>query len=215
MGERAAIRVAVVEDDPETRARIARSLRADAEIELLGEYATGGEALTGLARGAPDVLLVDLGLPDIPGLELIRIAARQYPACDILVFTAFGDEANVLASLEAGARGYLLKGNLSHDIGLDIRDLKAGGSPLSPLIARYLLKRMEKPAAARDSAALLSPREHEILNAVSRGYTYAETANLMGISVATVHTHLKHVYRKLAVSSKTEAIFEANKLGLL
>lgn len=214
MAERAPVRVAVVEDDADTRARIAHSVNADADLELAGEYATAGAALTGLAQRLPDVLLVDLGLPDMPGLDLIRIVARQYPACDILVFSVFGDEGNVLASLEAGARGYLLKGNLSHDIGLDIRDLKAGGSPLSPLIARHLLRRME-PQVPKEAESPLSPREHEILNAISRGFTYAETAKLLSISVATVHTHLKRVYRKLAVSSKTEAVFEANRLRLL
>jgi len=215
MGGKPPIGVAIVEDDAETRAHIAHSVRADAELRLAGEYATAGDALTGLARSLPDVVLIDLGLPDMSGLELIRIVARQYPACEILVFTAFGDEAHVFACLEAGARGYLLKGNLSHDFRLDIRDLKAGGSPLSPLIARHLLKKMEKPALAKDDAGRLSPREQEILNAISRGYTYAEAAELLGISVATVHTHLKRVYRKLAVRSKTEAIFEASKLGLL
>lgn len=208
------IRVAIVEDDAETRLRIARSILADPELRLEGDYETAGAALTGLARTVPDVVLVDLGLPDMSGLELIRIIARQYQRCDILVFTVFGDEANVLASLEAGARGYILKGNLSHDIGIDIRDLKAGGSPLSPLIAKHLLKRLGT-APTRERADLLSPRETEILNAISRGFTYAETAKLMDIGVTTVHTHLKRVYRKLAVGSKTEAIFEANKLGLL
>jgi len=209
-----AIAVAVVEDDAETRLRVVRLIEADAELRLAGSYATAGEALTGLARSPPDVFLVDLGLPDMSGLELIRIVARQYPACDVLVFTAFGDEANVLASLEAGARGYLLKGNLSHDIGVDIRDIKAGGSPVSPLIARHLLRRVgaAQPKAGEDP---LSPREKEILNTISRGYSYAETAGLLAISVATVHTHLKRIYRKLAVNSKTEAVFEANKLGLL
>ncbi len=214
MGVPQPIRVAVVEDDEGTRARIAQSLADDPELSLAGEYGTAGAALTGIAAKPPDVLLVDLGLPDMPGLDLIRVVARQYPACDILVFTAFGDEAHVLACLEAGARGYLLKGNLSHDIGLDVRDLKAGGSPLSPLIARHLLKRMEKPAPSGD-AERLSPRETEILNAISRGYTYTETAGLMGISATTVNTHLRRIYRKLAVTSKTEAIFEAQRMGLL
>lgn len=213
------IKVAIVEDDADTRSRIGQSVRADADLKLIGEYQNAGEALTGLARQLPDVLLVDLGLPDMPGLELIRIASKQYPDCEILVFTAFGDETHVLAALEAGARGYLLKGNLVHDIGLDIRDIKAGGSPLSPLIARHLLRRLEPPkpkdAAALEDIEQLSPREREILDAISRGFTYGETAKLMGISVATVHTHLKRVYRKLSVSSKTEAIFEANKMGLL
>jgi DNA-binding NarL/FixJ family response regulator len=207
------IRVAIVEDDPETRARLTRSFLADAELEACGDYATAGAALTGLARAVPDVLLVDLGLPDMHGLELIRIVARQYPGCEILVFTAFGDEATVLACLDAGAHGYLLKGHLSHEISMDVRDIKAGGSPLSPLIARHLLKRTENPKQAADDP--LSPREREILDTIARGFTYAETAKLLGIGAATVHTHLKRIYRKLAVSSKTEAIFEASRLNLL
>jgi len=231
------ITVAIVEDDSDTRSGIARSILADAELELTDEFRNGGEALAGLADRVPEVLLVDLGLPDMSGLDLIRIAARHHPDCEILVFTAFADESHVLSALEAGARGYLLKGSLQHDIGLDIRDIKAGGSPLSPVIARHLLRRMETPpqgsksthhsATNSSSSSLntpagtagteqqLSPREREILNAISRGFTYAETAKLMGIGPATVHTHLKHVYRKLAVSSKTEAIFEASRMGLL
>jgi DNA-binding NarL/FixJ family response regulator len=212
------IKVAIVEDDADTRLRIGQSVRADPDLQLIGEYRNAGEALTGLARQPADVLLVDLGLPDMPGLDLIRVCAKQYPDCEILVFTAFGDEAHVLAALEAGAGGYLLKGNLSHDIGFDIRDIKAGGSPVSPLIARHLLARMGAGKAApekNEEGAVLSPRETEILNAISRGYTYAEAAKLLGISATTVHTHLKRVYRKLSVSSKTEAIFEANKMGLL
>jgi DNA-binding NarL/FixJ family response regulator len=214
MAEPQRIRVAVVEDDPETRARIARSILADPELALHGDYATAGAALTGLARAVPDVLLLDLGLPDMHGLDLIRIVVRQYPSCEVLVFTAFGDENSVLACLDAGANGYLLKGTLSHDIALDVHDIKAGGSPLSPLIARRLLKRTESPGPAAQ-ADPLSPREREILDTISRGFTYAETARLLGIGGATVHTHLKRVYRKLAVNSKTEAIFEASRLNLL
>jgi len=212
------IKVAIVEDDADTRARIAQSVRVDHELQLVGEYSAAGEALTGLARQSPDVLLVDLGLPDMSGLDLIKVCAKQYPDCEILVFTAFGDEAHVLAALEAGAGGYLLKGNLSHDISFDIRDIKAGGSPVSPLIARHLLSRMGVAKAEPEKGAedaVLSPRETEILNAISRGYTYAEAAKLLGVSTATVHTHLKRVYRKLAVSSKTEAVFEASRMGLL
>jgi DNA-binding NarL/FixJ family response regulator len=219
-GNSAAIRVALVEDDADTRTHIAHSINADPELCLVGEYATAGDALSGLAGTPPDVVLIDLGLPDMPGLALIKVFSRKYPDCEILVFTAFGDEAHVLAALEAGARGYLLKGNLSRDIGFDIRDIKAGGSPLSPLIARHLLCRMKRgktaPAGKDDEdPAALTPRETEILGAISRGFTYAETGKLLGISATTVHTHLKRIYRKLAVNSKTEAVFEANKMGLL
>jgi DNA-binding NarL/FixJ family response regulator len=215
-------RVALVEDDTETRQRLAASIRGQDWLELVAACATGTEALSALAAAKPDVLLVDLGLPDISGLEVIRAAATRLPACDILVISMFGDEANVLAALEAGARGYLLKGTLARDISIDIRDLRDGGSPLSPSIARQVLKRLQsrqperaEPERASDEEADLSPREIEILNTIARGFSYAETAAMLGITVGTVHTHLKHIYGKLAVHSKTEAVFEAGRLGLL
>ena len=213
--------VALVEDDRVTRERLAVSVRAQSSLELAAEWRNGAEALAGLAARAPDVLLVDLGLPDMSGLDLIRFAAERYPECDILVISIFGDEANVLAALAAGARGYLLKGSLQHDIAFDIRDLRNGGSPLSPVIARQMLKRLRMPAHEPfpkkngEDETMLTPREGEILNAISRGFSYAETAQMLGLSVGTVHSFLKRIYRKLAVHSKTEAVFEANRLGLI
>jgi DNA-binding NarL/FixJ family response regulator len=213
-------RVALVEDDPEARQRLATSIREQDWLVLVAAFATGAEALSGLVAANPDVLLVDLGLPDISGLAIIRFAANRLPACDILVISMFGDEASVLASLEAGARGYLLKGSMARDISVDIRDLRDGGSPLSPSIARQVLKRLQsrqperaEPKSSQDSG--LSPREVEILNAISRGFSYSETADTLGVTVSTVHTHLKRIYAKLAVHSKTEAVFEAGRLGLL
>jgi len=206
------VTIALVEDDDEARKRLVASIRSDPSLRLVGEYRTGGEALAGLSGGAPDVFLVDLGLPDMHGLEVVRRIAARYPACDILVVTIFGDEESVIGALEAGARGYLLKGALEHDIAEDIRHLRNGGSPLSPVIARQVLKRLVPDTA---SVAQLTRREAEILNAIARGFTYAETANLLHLSVQTVHTHLKNIYRKLAVHSKTEAVFEADRRRLL
>jgi DNA-binding NarL/FixJ family response regulator len=213
--------VALVEDDRATRERLAVSVRAQESLRLVAQYQTGAEALAGLASRAPDVLLVDLGLPDMSGLELIRFASARYPQCEILVISIFGDEANVLAALESGARGYLLKGSLQHDIAFDIREIRNGGSPLSPVIARQMLKRLRIPKrgasaqTAETDETTLTAREGEILNAISRGFSYAETAQMLGVSVGTVHSFLKRIYRKLAVHSKTEAVFEANRLGLI
>lgn len=215
--------VAIVEDEDDTRAWLAASVKAHPELRLVGEYASGSEALAALSKAAPDVLLVDLGLQDISGLDVIRFVAARYPECNILVVSIFGDEEHVLPALEAGARGFLLKGTLTRDITLDIRELSNGGSPLSPIIARQVLKRL-RPAAdaavgtANDGADVkdtLTSREVEILRMIARGFSYAETAELLGISVQTVHTHLKRIYRKLAVHSKTEAVFEADQRNLL
>jgi DNA-binding NarL/FixJ family response regulator len=202
------VTVALVEDDDEARKRLVASIRSDGSLQLVGEYATGAQALAGLEHHLPDVFLVDLGLPDIPGLKVVKRIAATHPSCDILVVTVFGDEESVIGALEAGARGYLLKGGLAHDIAEDIRHLKSGGSPLSPVIARQVLKRLI-PAPPVDER--LTPRESEILNAIARGFTYAETAGLLHLSVQTVHSHLKNIYRKLAVHSKTEAVYEADR----
>lgn len=213
------VTVALVEDDDGARARLVASICAEPTMRLAGDWRTGAEALAHLEKEAPDVLLVDIGLPDMSGLEVVRAAATRHPACDILVVTVFGDEQTVLAALEAGARGYLLKGGALRDIKEDIRELRHGGSPLSPVIARQMLTRLQsgaaKPKQSNHENSLLTPREGEILNAIARGFSYAEAAKMLGISVQTVHTHLKHVYRKLAVHSKTEAVFEADKRGML
>lgn len=209
------VTVALVEDDDEARKRLVASIGSDGSLRLVGEYASGTAALAGLAAGAPDVLLVDLGLPDVPGLEIVRRIAGRFPACDILVVTVFGDEESVIGAFEAGARGYLLKGALEHDIAEDIRHLRSGGSPLSPVIARQVLKRLVPAKPAAPAETLLTPRETEILNAIARGFSYAETASLLHLSVQTVHTHLKNIYKKLAVHSKTEAVFEADRRRLL
>lgn len=208
------VTIALVEDDDGTRKRLVASILRDPELRLVGEYRNGGEALASLAAGAPNVFLVDLGLPDISGLEVVRKVAAGYPSCNILVVTVFGDEESIIGALEAGARGYLLKGALEHDIAEDIRHLRSGGSPLSPVIARQVLKRLLPAKAVAADDTLLTPRESEILNAIARGFSYAETAGLLHISVQTVHTHLKNIYKKLSVHSKTEAVFEAQRRRL-
>jgi DNA-binding NarL/FixJ family response regulator len=218
-----ALSVALVEDDDATRTRLAASVAAHPRLRLIGQYSSGEDALEGLRTIAPDVLLVDLGLGRVSGLEVIRSVARTHPQCDILVITVFGDEEHVLAALQAGARGYLLKGDSAHEIAGDIEQLSNGGSPLSPIIARQVLKRLQtSPAASPGGDAptdisedVLTEREREILRTIARGFTYAETAGLLKISTETVHTHLKRIYRKLAVNSKTEAVFEADVRRLL
>jgi len=205
----------VVEDDGPTRARFARAVEADERLRLAGTAATAREGIEGLRREAPDVLLVDLGLPDRSGIDVIR-AARQLSAdTQAIVVTVFGDEKSVVGAIEAGARGYLLKDGSEAEIAAAILELHAGGSPISPQIARHLLRRFQEPEPAPQGGPSLTEREHEILGAVVRGFTFSEIAGLLGISPHTVTTHVRHIYRKLEVRSRGEAVYEALALGLV
>ncbi len=218
-------RVLIVEDDSAFRARYVAMLAHDAAFEVVASVGTGGEGLAMLDSQKPDVLLVDLGLPDISGIEVIRHASQTLPKCECMVVTVFGDEEHVLASIEAGAAGYLLKDASEESFLSGIRELMNGGSPISPIIARRLLKRFHTeqpsvnttPDAADDAASsvALSDREREILVLASKGFNYPEMGKLMGISPHTVTSHVKKIYRKLAVHSRGEAVFEANRMGLI
>lgn len=206
--------VLVVEDDVHFRMRFADAIAQAHDFKLGGvaDDVRSGRAL--LERVRPDVLLIDLGLPDGNGVDLIRETARAHPQCDVMVATVFGDEAHVLASIEAGATGYLLKESRADDLVDQIRVLRAGGSPISPVIARQLIGRLV-PIPANDGDTLLSPRELEVLRLCGKGFSFDEIATLIGVSRHTVTTFVKRIYRKLQVHSKTEALFEARKLGLM
>jgi DNA-binding NarL/FixJ family response regulator len=207
--------VFVVEDDGPTRARLGRAVGADDRLRLVGAAGTAREGIEGLRREAPDVLLVDLGLPDRTGIDVIR-AARQLSAdTQAMVVTVFGDEKSVVSAIEAGARGYLLKDGSESEIAAAILELRAGGSPISPQIARHLLRRFQEPAPAPQGGPSLTEREREILDGVVKGFTFSELAGLLGISTHTVITHVRHIYRKLEVRSRSEAVYEALSLGLV
>lgn len=235
-GERAANSwgVFVVEDDPRAHSFFVAGVRGSDRLRLLGSATGMREAIGWLqsTREVPDVVLVDLGLPDGSGLEVIRAAVSRFPSCDPLVVSVFGDEENVLASIEAGAVGYIHKDAAPEDISQTIIDMKGGASPISPMIARRVLEKyrsLQSAAQASTSSptealpvplpppgrALLSTREHEVLTLIARGFSYAEIARLKNLSVHTVQTHIKNLYGKLAVHSKNEAVYEATRLGLL
>jgi len=214
------IKVMIVEDDPAFFNRFCRIVTSEPEFELFGAMRDGASARESLLRDAPDVLLVDLGLPDMSGIEIIRETARRYPNTDIMVVTVFGDEAHVLASIEAGAIGYVLKDSLPDELITSIKQLRAGGSPISPVIARLLLKQLRSPDVAEcevapPNASTLSARETEILALIAKGFSFAEIGRLLSVSSHTVTTHVKNIYKKLVVHSRGEAVYEATKMGLL
>lgn len=212
------VSVAIVEDDPRTRRRFEHALARADRLWLAYSAGTVGEMVAWLRDNRVDVLLVDLGLPDGSGLQVISHCRKLSPGTEIMVISMFGDEANMMRAFEAGARGYLLKDGTEDDLADHVLSLNAGGSPMTPIIARQLLTRLS-PAPATTSAlpvdATLTARERDILAKLARGYTYAETAEILGISPSTVQSHVKNIYSKLAVHSKTEAIHEARQLGLL
>jgi DNA-binding NarL/FixJ family response regulator len=178
----------------------------------------GAGALAMLAANAPDILLLDLGLPDIHGIEVIRHVARHHPDCDVLVVTMFGDDHHVFEALEAGATGYLLKDSGLDRIAACIHDLRAGGSPISPSIARRVLARLRAepaPPAPEPPPQVLTPREIELLKLVAKGLSFDSIGELLEISPHTVVAHVKKIYRKLAVHSRGEAVYEATQMGLL
>ncbi len=209
--------VIVVEDDPVLLARFCRIVAASDELSLLAAVGDLASARRAIERQAPDVLLADLGLPDGSGVDLIRETARAHPQTDIMVISVFGDEEHVLASIEAGATGYILKDSLPEEfVGL-IAQLRAGGSPISPVIARQLLRRFKKPAASvpEPTSAGLTARESEVLGLIAKGFNFNEIARLLEVSPHTINAHVKKIYQKLAVHSRGEAVYEAGKMGLL
>jgi DNA-binding NarL/FixJ family response regulator len=219
MTTRTPISVALVEDDPAMRETFERVIRAEPSLRFAFGAPNAVELLAWFAENAVDVLLVDLGLPDLSGLEVIRRCRDLQPACAMMVLTIFGDETHMVRAFEAGASGYLLKDGTEADLATHIQSLHAGGSPMSPTIARQLLVRWQAGPAAQPAGAVprlaLSPRESEVLSLVARGFTYAEVADRMEILLSTVQSHVRNIYGKLDVHNKAEAVFEARQLGLL
>ena len=218
------IYVAIVEDDISFRTALQRALLAVPDMRHAGVAGTRAEGLALLQGPAVDVLLVDLGLPDGSGIDVIRAAAKLWPNCSIMVSTNFGDETHVMRSIEAGAVGYLLKDSSAAKIVEEIRSLANGGSPISPIIARQVLARFRHDAPASvagdavqiaDAPQPLSAREKQVLDYITKGFTAHEIAKLMALSHFTVRTFVRRIYSKLKVTSKAEAIYEARSQGLL
>jgi DNA-binding NarL/FixJ family response regulator len=208
--------ILIVEDDLNFRTRFAEIVESCVDFRLVAAVGTCAQARDCLARDSPDVLLCDLGLPDGDGTEIVREAREANPALDAMVVTVFGDEAHVMRSLEVGATGYLLKDSLPEDIISTIKLLHAGGSPINPIIARRLLLRLSTVSRNTvPSAVILSEREHDVLQLVSKGYRAPEIATLLKISHHTVASHIKNIYSKLEVSSRGEAVYEASRRRLI
>lgn len=226
--------VFVVEDEPEVSEGLCAAVQGDPRLRLSGQAASVSGAHRWLVDGRHrvDVLLVDLGLPDASGLELIALCQQLRPEVAIMVMTMFSDERHVFTALEKGASGYLIKSNRTEEIADHILELHKGGSPITPTVARLVLKRILTPepsyAETNTQPSLLSPpnrlpaldeklsaREIDVLNQIAVGYSTAEIAERFNISPHTVTAHIRSVYRKLQVHSRSAAIFEGQRHGLI
>jgi len=218
----APIHVVIVEDDNVTRKVFSAAIESEPALRLVGAFDSVRPALEWLKTARVDLLLTDLGLPDGSGIDVIRACVGRWPRCGVMVISMSSDDDSVLACIEAGAAGYVLKEAGRVDIVRALMDLHSGGSPISPLIARKVLTRMRNALPATDAAAdssaatvTLTPRETTVLDLIARGDSYGGVARALSVSVGTVQTHAKNIYAKLAVHSRGEAVFEAQRRGLL
>ncbi len=220
----APIRVFVVEDQTKILKNQLKLLEASTELSIIGTALSGETALEEVRRLKPDVLLLDLGLPRMSGIDVTRAVKAEFPQIEILIFTIFDEEDKVLEAVQAGASGYLLKGTTADRMIEAIKEVCAGGTVIQPSLARRLLKHFRVPETVPATAPVLqeepegkklSARESEILQLIAKGVSNNEAAQLLGLSKATIRTHLEHIYRKLEVTNRVEAVTEGLRKGII
>ncbi|ATB33551.1 response regulator [Melittangium boletus] len=216
-------RVFVVEDQPTLLRNLLKVLSAFAELEVVGSAQAGEEAVEAVVQVRPELVLLDLELPDMNGIEVTRRVKRRAPGVEVLILTSFEDEQKVYEAIQAGASGYLVKRVGPEKIRSGIREVMEGGTVLEPLIARrfwnyfHSLKAQQPPAAPSkdDNPWGLTPAEMEVLRYVAKGLSNAEVGRVMTLERRTVRTHLSHLYRKMGVNSHVDAVVLAVRSGLV
>ena len=200
------IRIAIIEDHVETRELLAEALSAGDEFECSALYGDVESAVIDLPEKAPEVLLLDVNLPGLSGIDGARLLKQKMPECQIIMLTVYEDSEHVFAALSAGATGYLLKETPVSEILAAVREVRAGGSPMSSHIARKVVQYFQSRAAAGEPDSSLSSRELEVLQLLARGFLYKEIAESMSLSLHTVATYVRRIYEKLHVRTRTEAV---------
>lgn len=201
------IRVALVEDDDIIRKTIVELLEESEGFRCVGAYQNAEDALEDIPNKLPQIVLMDINLPGMNGIECTRILKTKVPELLIIMLTVYEDAGKIFQSLQAGAVGYLLKLTKPEEILTALKEVAAGGSPMSPQIARKVVQsfQREKKGDIKEHASL-TPREEQVLNLLSKGYLYKEIASELSISSDTVHNHIRKIYEKLQVHSRTEAV---------
>ena len=200
------IKVAIVDDDEGIRTSLAALIRRAANFRLAGDYPDAETALREIPRHPPNVVLMDINLPGMNGVECVRQLKTAMPAVQFLMLTVYEDSDSLFNSLKAGASGYLLKRTASARLLEAIRDVHDGGAPMTPQLARRVVQFFSKPGEGESPVSRLSPGEKEFLHQLANGYAYKEIADRMKISIDTVRSYVRTVYEKLHVHSRTEAV---------
>jgi len=207
------MRLVIVEDDPLLLENLSLLLSGEGGITVAGAYRSAEDALKLLGNARPEVMLTDIGLPGMSGVDLIKKAKEEMPGLEIMAHTVYEDRENVFAAIKAGASGYILKGSSPREIIESIYSLYNGGAPMSPKIARKIIHEFQDEAS--NDQFLLTPREIEIAKLIEEGLTYKEIGEQLSISTHTVHTHIKKIYEKLQAKDRNDAIIKARKKGII
>jgi DNA-binding NarL/FixJ family response regulator len=200
------IKVAIVEDDEGIRSSLATLIRRAPSLQLCGEYPDAETAIKEVPRRAPDVMLMDINLPGMNGVECVRQLKSVLPKVQFLMLTVYADSDSLFNSFKAGASGYLLKRTASARLLEAIQDVHSGGSPMTPQLARRIVQFFSRPAEGDSQVSKLTAGEREFLDQLAKGYAYKEIAVRMNISIDTVRSYVRAVYEKLHVHSRTEAV---------
>jgi DNA-binding NarL/FixJ family response regulator len=211
------IRIAIADDHPVVREGLAAMLETQSDLEVVGQADTGPEAVALVASREPDVLLLDLEMPGLDGVGVLRRLRETKSRTRVIVFTVFDTDERIIAAVEAGAAGYLLKGAPRGDVFAAVRTVAAGGSLLAPVAASAVLRRVrgEEAPNAAPANPILTPREHSVLEHLARGLANKQIAAALGISERTVKFHVSSVFAKLGAANRTDAVTRAVQAGLI
>lgn len=207
------IRVIIVEDDPDIRQSFEIIVGSVADFECLSSFTNAEDAVRDIPVLKPDVVIMDIHLPGMTGIEAVRILKEQMPALQITMCTVYEDDEHIFNALKSGANGYLLKRTSPEKLIESLRDLHQGGAPMNSEIARRVVASFRHKAAPAPELATLTAREREILDLLAKGYLYKEIAAELFISIETVKRHIHNIYEKLHVQTRTEALNKVFRMG--
>lgn len=199
------IKFSVVEDQRDMRESLIKFLEGVAELRCVGSHADARDALRKIPAEAPDVVLMDINMPGMNGIECVSQLKKSCPSIDVLMLTTYDDGDLIFDALRAGANGYLLKNMRREDLVEAVRQVHAGGAPMSFQVARKVINHFHQPRKNNSEVDKLTSRETEILRLLAKGLAYKQIASQLGITISTIRTHIRAVYEKLHVHTRTEA----------